>query len=1161
MKKIFVNPCFRLGSSGNLLKKMKLLITFFLAGLLTVSASTYSQQTKLSINIEEVTVKEAFKLIEKKSEFVFFYNEDYIDANRKVSINATDENIEIILNELLKGTQNTFKIYDRQIVILSPEIKESPSLLNSETNAEQKKEISGSVKDSKGLPLPGVSVVVKGTTIGVITDSTGKFTLLVPSNAKTLAFSFVGMETQEIAIAGKTNFSVTMEDMTVGINEVVAIGYGTQKKVNLTGAVGVATSERLENRPIPSTGQGLQGVIPNLNIAIRNGDPTESATYNIRGFESINGGSPLILVDGVPMDLEMINPADIKSVNVLKDASAAAVYGARAAFGVILVETKKGEKGKVNVTFSTEQSLAKPICLMDMITNPYDYVTLRNQAIMRTSGTIAFDDDYVTGTKKWSENPTKENAWGVVNGVLRFYGNNDFKNRVVTDFAPQQKYDMTISGASDKTSYFVSFGYLNKDGYLKISDKNEKFKRYNVLSKIDFKINDWLSLDEKIVFNSQVSDKPNADNYDLNSIVRVYPNQMIEFPDLPYYVAQGDHDKYAQYIGMYLDGTILPYLDSGRKTFTTNDVWLTQGVTITPFKGLKLRSDFSYNTYHKDYQLVVSKINVLSSPNLLSSSSIINNGETSTDFIENQTNYNQYYVFNTYAEYTFDKSSAHYLKAMVGFNQEWGRNTYINAKAQSLLTPSITDLNATIGIQETKGGKSQVALRGVFYRLNYIYKDKYLLEANGRYDGSSRFQKDSRFGFFPSISLGWRISSEPFMAGTKKWLDNLKIRASYGTLGNQLLKDYYPYISTMGAGLASYIMSSGKIPYVSASGLVSPSLTWEKVATQNIGLDISLLKQKLDISADAYIRDTKNMLMNVQYPDILGTDAPMENAADLRTKGWELSATWHDKIGKDWRYSLNLALSDNTTKITKYENPTGALSEYYVGQKIGEIWGYVTEGIFQTKEEVASAPDQSQLGSNWLPGDMRYADLNNDKKITAGSNTLKDPGDRKIIGNTTPRYSFGINPEIRYKNWTLNLFFQGLFRDYLPDNSSWNDFYPGNIEALEKYSLTETWSETNRDAYFPALNDAAHDKKNIQPQSRYVQNAAYIRLKNLTLNYNLPTVWINKIGVSKAQVYFSGMNLWEYTKMHKPMDPESIYTASQEYFLQRILTLGVKVTF
>jgi len=1029
--------------------------------------------------------------------------------------------------------------------------------------------ISGKVTDSAGATLPGVSVIVKGTTEGIITSSDGRFSLSNVSGSATLVFSFVGMKTQEVKVGSQSSINIVLEEETIGLDEVVAVGYGTQKKANLTGSVSMVTSAKLENRPITSIGQGLQGVIPNLNITLRNGDPTTSADFNIRGFTSINGGNPLILVDGVPMDLERINPSDIASINVLKDASAAAVYGARAAFGVILVETKKGKVGKVTVQLDTEQSLAKPIFLMDVVKDPSVFVNAWNAAGLRDSPQPVYDADYVSGTKAWVDNPTDANAWKVYNGTLRYYGYNDYQHKLITDFAPQQKYDMTVSGASEKATYYVSFGFLNKDGYLRESEKNENFKRYNVLMKADFKVNDWLSLDDKIVFNSQVSNKPHFYNWDvnINSSARQSPIARIEFPDLPYYITPGDHDTYAPYIGKGFGGTnFFPYLkNGGRETFTTNDSWFTQGITLTPVKGLKIRGDFSYNSYHRDYQDVASKVEIVSE-NLLSTP-MITYGFSGDDFINNQSNYNQYYVFNTYAEYTLDKYKNHYLKAMIGFNQEWGRYTFIRAQAKSLITPLITDLNATTGLQQTFGGKSHVSLRGMFYRLNYTYKDKYLFEANGRYDGTSRFPTNDRFGFFPSVSVGWRVSNENFMAGTKNWLSNLKLRASYGELGNQSIVDsnnnqvYYPYIPTMGSGQAPYMMGSGQIPFVSPAGLVSPSLTWESVTTKNLGLDFTVLNQRLDVSADIYTRDTKNMLMKVTYPDILGVSAPDANAADLRTKGWELSVNWHDKIGQDFGYGLTLALADNQSKITKYNNPTGAIGQYYVGQELGEIWGYETVGIFQTIEAVNGAANQSALGSNWRAGDIQYADLNNDGKITPGKNTLSDPGDRKIIGNSSIRYSFGINPEFNYKNWSLNVFFQGLFRDYLPSNDNWNAFYPYNAGYIENYYLTETWTPENPDAYFAAAHISTNTKKNIMPQSRYVQNAAYVRLKNLTLNYNLPTQFINKAGISHAQIYFSGMNLWEFTKMHKPLDPENVYTLTQEYYLQRIFTLGLKITF
>jgi len=1032
--------------------------------------------------------------------------------------------------------------------------------------------VTGVVADEGGLPLPGVSVIIKGTTSGTVTGIDGDFSLSGVNNDVTLVFSFVGMETQEILVGNQTTINVTMVTSTIGLEEVVAVGYGTQKKANLTGAVGVATAERLENRPIISAGQGLQGVIPNLNITIRNGDPTRSAEFNVRGFESINGGEPLILIDGVPGDVDKLNPNDIGSITVLKDAAAAAVYGARAAFGVILVETKKGQPGKMTVTLATEQSATVPIALIDPVTDPYEAALAWNKATIRTNGNPRFDEDYLEGFQRWRENPSPENEWGVYQGTLRRYGYTDYKGMTIADWSHQQKYDLNISGASNNASYYASFGFIDKEGWANLPrDKNYMYKRYNVLMKGDYKITDWLNMDSQINWSSEHNDQPHFYNWDvnINTVARVNPNHMVTFPDLPYYLEPGDRGNYEPYIGRYfLSLNALPYWeDGGRDVEDEQRTLLKQGVTMTPVKGLLVRGDFSYSTYHRERQDVAGKIEGIENTDLANLQ--IGNGFSGDDWIQNWSNYNQYYVMNAYAEYTFEDLTNHYIKAMVGFNQEWGRNTYVGARAASLITPLITDINATSGTQQTFGSRSHLSLRGIFYRLNYSYKDKYLLEANGRYDGTSRFPKDDRFGFFPSVSVAWRLSNEPFMDGASSWLDNLKIRASYGTLGNQLLVDnngnaiLYPYISTMGIGTSPYMMSSaGRIPFVSPAGLVSPTLTWETVETKNIGIDLTILNQKFDLSFDMFQRDTKDMLMDVEYPSLLGTSAPQSNAADLRTLGWELAATWRARIGQDWRYSVTLALADNQSEITKYDNPTGALSEYRVGQKIGEIWGYVTEGIFQTDDEVAQHPDQTRLGANWKAGDIKYKNLNGDDQIDSGSNTIDDPGDRTVIGNSTERYTFGLNPNIQYKDLTLNLFFQGrMKRDYLPPNGNWNAFYPFNAGHIEKFYLTETWSEDNPNAYFAAPHVGTNDKKNILPQSRYVQNAAYMRLKNITLSYWLPETVAQKIGMSRAQVYLSGMNLFTITGMHKPLDPEQTETVTQEYYFDKVYSLGVKVTF
>ncbi|MEQ8879003.1 MAG: SusC/RagA family TonB-linked outer membrane protein [Cyclobacteriaceae bacterium] len=440
----------------------------------------------------------------------------------------------------------------------------------------------------------------------------------------------------------------------------------------------------------------------------------------------------------------------------------------------------------------------------------------------------------------------------------------------------------------------------------------------------------------------------------------------------------------------------------------------------------------------------------------------------------------------------------------------------------------------------------------------------------GRYDGTSRFPKDDRFGFFPSFSVGWRISNEAFMSGTSAWLDNLKIRASYGELGNQLLVDddnnpiYYPYIPTMSAGASGYMMNGGAFtPYVNRPGLVSPTLTWETVVSQNLGLDFTMFGSRLDVSFDTYIRDTKDMLTRRDFPTELGLDAPQENAADLRTKGWELAATWRTRVGNDFNYNITLAFSDNIAEITKYNNPTGSLDERYVGQILGERWGYETYGIFQTEDEVANAPNQSQIpnGANWRPGDIRYTDLNGDGIISQGDNTLENPGDQKIIAYEAPRFQFGINSNFDYKSFSLNVFFQGLLKhDYWPPNGNWNAFYPYNAGHVEKYYLTDTWSEDNRDAYFPAPHISTNTKQNVQPQTRYVQDGKYIRLKNVTLSYSLPTSLSNRVGLSNVQMYLAGMNIFELTKMRRPLDPEVRPTVTQEYYKQRSYSLGFRIS-
>ncbi|MGV8135656.1 MAG: TonB-dependent receptor [Mangrovibacterium sp.] len=1137
---------------------MRIAVILLLCGFLQIQANNaWSQKTRLSVNFSNTKLVNVLDQIENETEFLFLYNEKLVDANRKVSIKVQDQEIKDILKLLFTDTNVEYSILDRKI-ILSP--SENAGVI------QQQKSISGKVTDSSGASLPGVTVLIKGTTQGIITDTNGKYSFANVLPDATLVFSFVGMKTQEISVKGKTGINIVMEEDAIGIEEVVAVGYGTQKKVNLTGAVGVASSERLENRTITSVGQGLQGVIPGLNITYNSGDPAEAADFNIRGFESINGGEPLILVDGIPMNVEKVNPSDIKSVSVLKDASSAAIYGARAAFGVILVETKKGMTGKTNINVSAQTTLQKGIFpSYQPLKEGGTARKVWNDAFKLTRGTNILPEPVIEAALAYQEmdNPTEDDAWMYYSNTLYPLRNYYMKDIVFRDFAPQQQYDFSINGASEKASYYVSLGVIDKEGFFKYG--NENYKRYNVLSKVDFQVYDWLSLEEKISFASVVNNVPHsyADNNYRNSIVRhVY--MPVEFPDLSYYKEPGDRGQYEHLIGMYADNqNPLPLLKKGgRDTQTENDIWLTQGVTIMPLKGLTIKGDFSYQYYWSDDEQVASKVDVLKGSTgfpLNDLSTIIYNGTTANDWIESRFDKNTYYVFNAFAEYTMEGIGDHYAKALVGFNQEYGKTHRVTTRSTQLIYPAINSLSATTGVKTNSDAKNEIMLRGLFYRLNYSYKNKYLFEANGRYDGTSRFPKKSRFGFFPSFSVGWRLSEESFMNSTKNWLDNLKIRTSYGQLGNQNVGSYYPYISSMSPGTSTFLLGSGGTltNTIAPGGLVSNTLTWETVVSKNVGVDVTLFNKRLDMGFDYFIRDTKDMLMEKTYPGTLGADAPSENAADLKNTGWELAVAWHDKIGKDWSYRINLSLSDYQTEITKYENHTGAFDDYYVGKKVGEIWGYKTVGLFQTEEELANAADQSRIGTKWKLGDVHYANLDDsDNEITTGSRTLDDPGDLTKIGNSTPRYAFGINPGIKYKNFSLDIFAQGILKkDWYPSTGNFLRFFPFKTLSIEQWWIDDSWTPENPGAYFPLLQYAYSDGKNTVTQSRYLQNAAYIRLKNVTLSYDIPVKF-----VSHAQVYLNGTNLLEASGVYKSLDPEQPSDLMGRYWFQRSFTIGLKVT-
>ncbi|MEN6454377.1 MAG: TonB-dependent receptor [Prolixibacteraceae bacterium] len=1125
---------------------MKLTILFSFVFVISASAVGYSQSAKLSLKLSNQSLVDALKQIEDQSEFYFYYNNSDIVGIRGISVNIQEAGIEKVLDELLQDTGLNYKMIDRYIVIKPANEPVQPNM-----SAQQGK-IAGAVKDAAGMPLPGITVSIKGTSTGTITESDGSFSLAGIPNDAILVFSFVGMRSQEVPVNGKSLIIVSMEEETIGLEEVVAIGYGTQKKVNLTGAVSQVDSKVLESRPIPNLGQGLQGVIANLNVDPVSGAPGRGVTFNIRGTNSINGGSPLVLVDGVQMDPNLINPQDVKSISVLKDAASAAIYGARAAFGVILINTKSGLKSqKPIVSISSNYSFNKPTVVPEYM-NSMEYTSWMNQGFTNTNGHPYFDEETMAHVNAYFNNP--ENNLPVfhhssdASNFYRYCGNTNWTKELLKKHYPMQSHTVSVNGGTDKATYYTSFGYFSQEGISKPGDEN--YERYNFMQNLNYQVNDWIKVTAKAALNSS-GNRMNPQNKwgSFNS-----DNMYIAGDSRPLMPVYHPDGHYAGYSGNgYFTNIVAFVKQGGYQKDKVNDLWLTGALELTPVKSLTINMDYTYNTYNKIYLSYMKEYwdYDANGPAVLFP-------HTTPNAVTRSNTNNKYTSFNAYARYEKNFANKHDVRGMIGFNQELGVDSWFEAQRQKLISNEISYMNLASGDRYVYDSGEEYAIRGVFTRLNYTYDERYLFEFNGRYDGSSRFPKNDRFEFFPSASGGWRMSNEPFFENLKNTINELKFRASYGNLGNQAVSGYYPYIATYGTSEVDYLLGGEKPVTVTAPGLVSPALTWEKVTQYNFGLDFSLFDNKMTGTVDIYRRDTKDMLTKSKsLPSILGTAEPQSNAADMKTNGYEITLSYNKIFRNGLNLSTQLIFADAQSEITKYDNPNGIISDYYVGKKIGEIWGFVTEGLFQSDGEASSINQSEISGHKFLAGDIRFKDLNHDEKITRGSQTLADHGDLRVIGNSTPRYNYGIKAGIEWKGFDFNMFFQGVGKRDLSMSTTFFLAHYGSEWSVPQKINADYWSETNPDALFPRPRIGSANEV-FETQTRFLQNAAYIRLKQLTCGYTIPKILTQKAGIGSCRVYFSGSNLWEHTEMLKIFDPE--VSSTQTYPFTRSFSFGVNVS-
>jgi TonB-linked SusC/RagA family outer membrane protein len=1008
----------------------------------------------------------------------------------------------------------------------------------------QAQTVQGTVTDNENQPIPGVNVVVKGEKAHAVTDGTGKYLLQNVNDKATLVFSSIGYITQELAPGTKTTFNVRLASDAKTLNETVVVGYGVQKKANLTGAVDQVRSDALQGRPIPNLTQGLQGVLPNLNIKMGDGKPTQSPTYNIRGTTSIGqGGSALILIDGFEGDPSLLNPNDVESVSILKDAASAAIYGARGAFGVVLITTKKAEKGRTSIAFSNNFAIKNPLQTPDFVTDGYTWAKMFAEAFINGDGafpqnankTQKFSQAYLDEFKRRKESgqPYNEVEVNPLTGEYTYYGNTDWYSELYKKNTFAQENNLSITGSSEKADFFLSARTLGQNGIFRYNTDDYNMK--NLRAKGSVQVFPWLKIENNADYSVMNYHNP----INVGEGGGIWRNIADEgHPTMP----MRNPDGSLTFTGAYTVGDF--YLGKNgidtRKQVFRNITGLRSNFFNNKFR---VNADFTFRNTNNDTEQ--KRVQV---PYSTGTGQLAYVGTTTNDlkFDQKET---QYLATNVYAEYENTFKTDHYFKIMVGYNYEQSTYNRLMVQRNGLIFEDADDLNLALGNSiNTEGGYDMWANMGGFSRLNYSFKNKYLLEVNARYDGSSKFPSNQRYGFFPSLSAGWRINQESFWKVSPKVVSDLKLRASYGSLGNGNI-DSYAYQELFNITQANYILNGVKPQTTKIPAVLPDGITWETSTTTNIGIDLGMFNNRLNFTGDIYVRNTTDMFtVGLTAPATYGATVPKGNYADLRTKGWEASVSWSDLIGnssKPVRYNVRLTLADNKSKITRYNNPDKLLSDYYEGQTIGEIWGYTTEGFFIDQADIDSHAKQSpQMRASptniWAPGDIKLKDLNGDGLINVGTNSANNPGDRKIIGNSAARYLYSVNLGAEWNNFFFSTFFQGVGKQqWYPSTETemfWGQ-YNRPYNNIPTFHLGNMWTPDNTDAYFPrTMSRAASSNTNRElgvAQTRYLQNVMYLRMKNIQVGYNLPARLVSRIGARSAKVFFSGENLFTYSPLYK----------------------------
>tara|TARA_R110001592_G_scaffold8105_2_gene44610 strand:+ start:154034 stop:157282 length:3249 start_codon:yes stop_codon:yes gene_type:complete len=1062
----------------------------------------------IRINKVQWDLAEIFLKVEKSTDYKFVIPEEILDNNPNLSLKNKRQSVNELLMDIAIAAGLKFKQVDNSIYVANGINVVSSQKI--EITIEERP-IKGRVVDSKGLGIPGATVLIQGTNMGTATDIDGNFSLDIPENA-VLVFSFIGYEQQVINVGNQSEVNVTMTEDLSSLDEIVVVGYGTQKKVNLTGAVSSITSKEIVNQPVGQTSMALQGIAAGVTVTQRSGQPgSDGGSIRIRGIGTLGDSNPLVMVDGVETSLNNVDPNEIESISILKDASSAAIYGARAANGVVLITTKRGVDG-VRVNYNMYAGFQVPTQLPNIV-GAIDHMEMANEAFTNIGNDPQYTDEFIAAYKAGM--PSDQ------------YPDTDWQAITMANSAFMQNHNLSINAGSEKSKLFASVSYLDQEGII----PNTSFNRFNLRLNSDINVSDRLTLSTDIFLRRAFQTQPSSGTgYVFHWMRRIPSNE----------VGILSNGRYGE--GWNGDHPLARAKDGGLNTNESLDAILNFRLKYKITEGLNAEVMYApkfWNPHNKSFSNITQ--------------TYARDGVTPTHFVPQRNSlsesFNREWYNNIRAIVTYDKTfnDVHTIGVTAGYQQEDQTNLWISAYREVFPLPQYEQINAGNRANEQTGGAaSHWALQSVFGRVAYNFDERYLLEGNVRRDASSRFAEGNRSGIFPSFSAGWRISEESFMQDYTGLIDQLKLRASWGQLGNQNI-GLYPFAAFMalGGGSQDYSFGGLNAPGAALNSMANSSIKWETTETTDIGLEFNLWG-KLDVSADYYVRRTKDILLALNIPQTIGLSAPFQNAGEVVNKGYELMVNYRNKVG-ELNYSIMLNYSDVRNEIIDMRGiENTGLTVNREGYPIGSFFGYVDQGLFQSQEEVDNHADQF---GNIAPGDIKYKDADGDGMI--------NDRDLAVIGSPIPRHTFGARLNADYKGFDFSIFLQGVGKadGYLFGQGIMPFFLGGTVQEQHK----DHWTPTNTDAAYPRL--AWNQTNNEQNSSFWMRNAAYLRGQNIQLGYSFTEAALAPLNIQGLRIYLSGRNLFTVHNFYEGYDPEAPISNGGWYPQMATYTMGLNVNF